>query len=436
MPTKKSRLIKAEVGEIVENELRKRYSWGKDDKLPNKLLRAIQDSGTAMSCVDALQSFISADGFVDERTKAFMVNSNQNADDLLSEISPSSAIFEGFALRVLYRLDGTPGSVFRVQLKKIRPLSDGSFRYNEKMGEAGYKESEDVILKPYNPKVSVQDRLSIIQNDLKSCGKQKGEILLAYQPKEINNGDILPMPSCNSALEDIKSDAALQRQENRNIVKGFKASTIIFMPGEVDDKTVNQESGKTDRQELDELLGDFCTEDAASVALIENKGGKEGAPEIVPYPVKDVIDGVDRARTRVPRAVCRAFSVPPVLVGLEEATVLGNMQAIYNSLKMFVLKIKTRKKLIQRTLARIWPDIDWTISELNISDYLPKEVLEKLTEKELRAIGGYSERATNIDEESQKTINAIASLPEAIANRVLATMSDEEVRSLVNIKKK
>ncbi len=69
MKTTKRRSIKArnyqvknQVAEITENTSKGRYSFGLNDRLPNELIRDVQDSGTAMLCIGKRKSFIQGDG--------------------------------------------------------------------------------------------------------------------------------------------------------------------------------------------------------------------------------------------------------------------------------------------------------------------------------------------------------------------------------------
>jgi hypothetical protein len=426
--------VKNEVAEVVLQQSKKRYSYGTNDKLPNELITAIADSGTATTCVSRLKSFIQGNGFAEESAKDFKVNPRQSADDLLSEIAPSSGIFEGFALRVLYRADGSVGSVYKVGLRHLRAMEDGRWRYNWRMGERGYKEAEDIYFRSFTPNVQPGERAKIIAEEIAQHKEQLGEIMVVFQPKEIQFGDIYPIPDCYSGLEDIQTDAALQRQDKRNVKKGFKANVIIAMPGEVDDQT-QDEDGKTDQDYLDETLLNFTKEDGNSIALLQGKS-KDSLPEITPFPAADILNGTSGARDRVPRFVCRHFSVPPVLVGLEVAAILGNSQAIVNSLKMFVHIVNDRQRIIERAFAKLWPAMDWAIAKLNVYDYLDPQIAAKLSSDEIRAIGGYAPIESKTPSEQEAILSAINALSPLVANKVLESMSEEEIRLLVGLKGK
>lgn len=375
---------KAQTTEINHNVLLHRYTWGVNDKLPNELLRAINNSGTAVTCVSRLKSFIQADGFANEISNTLQVNPNQTAEDLLSSIAPSVGIFEGFALRILYRMNGEVGSIYKVPLKSLRKLDNGDYLYNPLFYEKLYKQSDNIIIRPFNSKVLPSDRIGVIKNEIKKHGVQLGEILMVFQEKEIHNGDIYPVPDCYSGLEDIETDAALQIQDKRNVKKGFKANVIITMPGEVDNQT-KDENEKTEQDYLDDTLSEFTNPDGSSIALLQSK--TPGAvPKIEPFPIADILNGTSGARDRIPRFVCRHFSVPPVLIGLEVAAILGNAQAVLNSIEMFLLIIKDRQKLIERAFKKVYPNYDWTLTKNNPFRYIPPDIFALLTQEQKNKI--------------------------------------------------
>lgn len=427
-----ARLIKAQVAEIIKQRSGyKRYTYGIEDNLPNVLLRSINDSGTATACVNRIAAFIYGEGFIEESAKNFKINKYQNANQFLQEISQPVAIFEGFCLRILTDYSGEIRSIYKVGLKEIRKDVDGSIRWNPRMGEADYRKNEDKTLKEFDPYLTPQQRGEALVAEMAKYGEQMGTIFYPFISKEFDFGDIYPIPDANSGLEDIQSDASLQRLERRNIKKGFKPNVSISMGGKMDDQT-QDDSGLTEADYFDDTVKSFTTDDAASVLILEGQT-PEAMPVVTVFPLAEMLDGVDKSRTRVANAVCRHFSVPPVLIGLESPTVLGNAQAIYNSLKMFMLIVKSRQALIIEAFKTLWPQVDWSIKQLNIYDYLPSEVLASLTTDELRQLGGYPPQETKTSTSQELLINSLNSLSPLVANKVLESMSQEEIRSLVGL---
>jgi len=362
------------------------YSYGKDNNFPNDLKKYSSDSGTATACIHKIKSFIQADGFTDVTISSIKFNDEQTADDILNDIGYSLALYNGFALNILYKLDGSIGSIYVMEFDKIRKNDDGTFTYNETLGEKNYKKSESVIYPYYNLNVSPDERLSIIRNQINEFGYQLGEILYIYFQSPYNK--YYPVPDWSAGLDDVKSDGALQKLEHRNITRGFRPNVIISTIGDIDDLN-RDEFGKTDADYFDENLREFTGEDASTILHLQAET-KEGLPNVNMYPLAEMLDGVNNARDRVSRAVCRHFGVPPVLVGLTMPEGLGNTQAMANAMKLFNQLIIPYQNLISSTFEQLFPQYSWELSGMNVMDYLPSEVLAVLTNDEKRALGGYA----------------------------------------------
>lgn len=429
--TRRSYVVKAAMPRVEENKQRKFYSYGEKDVLPNELIRAISDSGTATVCVSRLKSFIVGRGFTNDQAKTFQINKKQKASAFLADIAPSSAIFEAVAFRVLYALNGLPGSIYRIPIKTLRRMTDGSWCYNALRGEKGYKENENIYFRNYTPNVNPLERVRIINDEISKHGEQLGEIWCDFQLKEVHNGDIYPIPDCYSGIEDIRSDASLQRQDERNIKKGFKAQVVIGVPGEIDDQT-QDENGKTEADYLQEDVAQYMGEDGKSALILPSKIKGE-APVVIPFPIADILNGTAETRDRIPRAVARHFSVPPVLIGMEVAAVLGNNQALINSLKIFLTIVSDRQMMITNMLTELFPNIDWSIGQANIFDYLPDAVLAKLTDDELRELGRYAPLEKTTPTEQQQILNTLNTMSPLLAAEVVKRMPDDKLFELIGL---
>ena len=374
---------------MPETELKKSegfYSYGKNNNFPNELKYYSSDSGTANACIHKLKSFIQADGFTDVTISSIKFNDEQTADDILNDIGYSLALYSGFALNVLYKLDGTIGSIYVMEFDKLRKNEDGTFTFNKTFGEKSYKKSEAVIYPYYNPKVTPDERIDIIRYQIEEFGEQLGEVLYVYFQSPYN--EFYPVPDWSAGLDDIKSDGALQKLEHRNITRGFRPNVIISTVGEIDD-TSRDQYGRTDADYFDENLREFTGEDASTILHLQAET-KEALPSVTMYPLAEMLDGVNNARDRVSRAVCRHFGVPPVLVGLTMPEGLGNTQAMANAMKLFNQLVIPYQNLISTTFEQLFPQFSWELSTLNVVDYIPDSVLSVLTNDEKRALGGYA----------------------------------------------
>jgi hypothetical protein len=428
----RSQFVKAQVPVVKHTKSEARYLWGSNDLLPQEFLRAISDSGTATSCVSRLRSFVYGNGFIADATKALQVNKDQTANALLSDISYGVGVFEALSLRVLFRADGEIGSVYRVPFKLLRRADNGDWIYNKWKGDSRYKKADDVTIPTYNPRATPEERIAMIAEQMQEHGKQLGQILVDFEVKDIDGGDVYPMPDAYAGLEDIETDAALQRLDRRNVKKGFKAQTIIGVPGELDRDTEDEE-GMTEQERFNNDLQQFVSEEGKSVFVIESKNPGESVT-VDTLDIAPVLNATDDMRDKVSRSVCRHFSVPPVLIGMEVSAVLGNQQALVNSMKIFIETVSQRQEMIERVMKVLYPIHDFTIGKKSLFEYLPNEVLAKLTDDELRAMAGYAPLEKNTPSEQEQILNTLNTLSPLLAAEIVKRMPDEELFKLVGLK--
>lgn len=337
--------------------------YGVKNTLPQEIITVIDDSGTATSCVDTLTTFIYADGFKDKTLSQKVINTKgQTFDSLLLDVSANVAMFEGFALLVIFNKDGEPIMLENIPFETIRKKTGGGFVVNPKFGTKDYKKDDNLELREFHPNELPASRAERIQNVLKENKPYPGEVLYIFQKRPGKN--IYPVPKYYSAIEDLLSDAGLVKLENRNINDGFRPAVILTTVGRMD-ATTKGEDGKTEADRFDAAIEQFIGPEAAPVFHVETDTN-EGKPNVTVFPLGEMLDGVDKARDRVPNAICRHFKVQPVLIGLKTSEGLGNQQAIKNSMKLQTLTVVKPQSMISEGFKRVFPQNDFTITTLDV----------------------------------------------------------------------
>lgn len=359
-------------------------SYSKDDDLPNKVIRAVNASGTASSCQDKLNTFIQAKGFVDEQANNIQVNKTQTGEDLLDDLAMYASYFPAVALRVYFNNFGEVTYLKSVPIPHVRPYKD-RFILNPKFGEKGFNRRDNIELEAFDPNSPAVDRQRSIARQKAQYGYQVGQLLWHISKSAVHNGDLLPIPDYIGGYEDIESDAALSILERNNIKKGWRGQ-IIIGTGEIDD-TNKDDDGLTDKDYFNETLRKFTGEDGSQVLHIESTDGVE--PSVNVIKLSEVLDASEKATHRLAMKVARIMKVPPVLIGLSTAGKLGDMQELENHLQLFSMHVGKRQRLISRALEMATKDspkfkgVDWQITSLNLFKYVPKELLAKLSKEEI-----------------------------------------------------
>ena len=358
-----SKNVFAAVLEIFESKAKdgKAIEYGEKNAFPQRLIKTIEASPTAIQALDKKASFILADGFVNREFAAIKNVKGQTMDEVLADIADQDAWFEGRTYRVLYNLEGQVASVEAVPFETVRKVKGGGFVVNPNFGKKEYKSDEDVYFPEFNPKIPVEQRLQIIAND-GGLANQKGEIYYSFRNRPGKN--IYPVPLYYAGIEDVESDTGLILMEKSNITQGFNVDLILYTIGDIDDQ-IKGEDGLTNLERFRKDLQKFREPGEKKIMHIQSDT-KDGMPVVAPVPLDQMLDGIEKARDRVPRAVCRHIGVPPVLVGFPNPEGLGNAEAMANYMKLFQLAILKSQLAIAADFKLFFPQYDTTISTLNI----------------------------------------------------------------------
>jgi len=376
------------VPQLIENKSKDLLLYDTDNLFPNNLIKILAESGTATACVNKVDQFIQADGFVDENTSKIQVNSEQNADQLLSLISPCIATFQSFALYVTRTADGKRNATQYIDFEKLRKTISGNFIYNKNLGTKDFKEIDNIIYPAFKKLDMTTEELAIQVEQFGNVG----EIIYVYRRKV--GQYTYPIPSYYSGIEDIKTDAELSKFEYEASVNSFMPSSILTIIGEVDDKT-KDDKGKTSQDYLDDTLKEFTggvkdkkgMSGRMKLAVLSAKT-KEEVPVLQSFDVKAIMEAAGGATDRIARKVSRLFEVPPFLIGLESATGF-NTKILVDQIDLFNKTVNSWQRMISSTMEILYPGLDWTISTFNPISYVDPKLLEVLTTDEIRAIAGY-----------------------------------------------
>lgn len=418
---------------------KKHYQYGLNDLLPNDNLKLINDCGVAKRCVRKKARYIQGDGFADENVADMPVNATQTADGLLRHIASYAAYNEGFALSIRRNAEAKIVEVKCLPFECVRKNIDGTFLYNPAKGQPNYDQKKDTRHPAFNPYISVDEyRQNLIDF------KQQPEIFYIYEQTADNPH--YPVPDYNAGLEDIQTCVEISKVDLECVQNGFMPSGILTT-NEIDDVNKDGEpdangnrTGHTPYEYFVEELKKFTgqTKDQNGMSgrfklfhiMVSNMAE---APKLDTYDAKSILEASNSKRDIIAREVCRLFGVNPILVGFSDAAVLGNQQALANTIAELNNYVNSIQRMITEAFTTLFPQNDWTITQFNPITYIPAEVWAKMTDDEIRGVVGLEPIDTGTPSESQKTLEALNTLSPLVANKVLDSMTTNEIRALVNM---
>ena len=357
-----------------ENKSQGFYKYGWNDNLPLEIIEAINNSGVAKKAAKKYAEYVQADGFVSESSSLFKVNHKETADKLLGKIALSFSYINSCALHVSRLGDGRVGAIKLMPFQKIRRGLNNTWFYNHTIGELKFDKNAWVELQNFKGEVaSFQD----MQENIKQFDG-RGEIYYCYDGNPFDSS-VYSIPDFMSSIEDVKTSAEISKMDYEAVLNGFTLGGMMTFVG-VDDTTKN-EDGLTDREQIDSEMMQFT-------GLKKNKDGltsrfalmtnfvdsAEQAPIYTGNDPKPILEASNTKRDIIERAVCRLWSVHPVLLGYAEAAVLGNDKAISEAMTMLRNSVNPTQRLITQMFTSLYGSTyDWTISEFGVKINIPSE---------------------------------------------------------------
>ena len=407
------------------------FKYGVDNLLPNRLLKYISDSGVSRRAVSKVSEYIASDGFVDRGLAEKYVNAKQTADKLLNEVANYSAFFNGFALHISRNAKGEIASVKNIPFQCVRQKTDLNFvEVNLTYGQPKYEKDKS---KTYPKYYGRNLPLDLLTKDI----YKDGEVLYVF--KETADNAYYPIPDYYAQIEDIRTSAEISKMDLELALNGFMPSMMITVVGDVDD--VNKDdSGMTEldyvHEDFKQFTGQVKNSEGLSgrfKAMLNFAKTKEEVPVLQTLDIKSILDSSNAKRDVIDRAVCRLFGVHPVLLGYADASVLGNTQSMANASLELNRVVNSAQRMISEAFGKLF-DGDWTISEYTPITYVDPALFPDMTQDERRnKFLGLEPIETSAPAESEKTIKALSSLSPLVANKVLESLSKDEIRALVGL---
>jgi len=359
----KSLTYKNRVVKIVEDNSSDVIKYGSDNAFPQKLIKQLDESGTATSCIDILTQYIYANGLVNEQLGNTMINETQTFNELISEASTYVAPFQAICLYVMRGIDGKVKNLKVVPFEQVRRSKEGTFLVNPTFGDKYIKEKNREYPSFYGAEISAEK----LAEHISDWGEDKGEILYYFRKKPMKN--IYPIPTYYSSIEDINSDTELSKYELETITNSFLPSGILNIIGNYDN-TTEDEAGMTEQDYMDAALSAFTGEvkDASGASgrqklLILQAKTKEELAVYQSISNEGVLNASDLATKRIAEKVARAFGVPPFLIGLG-----GNVgfatNIIADNIKLFNNRVLLLQNIITDALETCFPNGDFKLTQL------------------------------------------------------------------------
>lgn len=307
---------------VKSNKTEGILNYDEDNIYPQRVRELVRASGTASNCVKTYAKYIRGAGFADKTFYNSRINRKGGTPDkLIREMSKDIAMWQGFAWLIKYDLQFNVSEVYSMPWEFCR-LGDPETEYDgmiavyDDWDRQKYKNiHKDKVdwFNVYNPDKNV------VRIEMEECGgpqHYKGQIL--WHSFDKYN---YPLAIFDSVLEDIQTNSGIKTFRLRETESCFLGSTSIEVPYEFETDE--------DRTEFTDNIKKFQSVKSKNrILLLENPNATEAPIKITPLDSKDNDNKFTVTNQTSKESIIEAFSMPPILAGVQVAGKLGNQQEL------------------------------------------------------------------------------------------------------------
>ena len=396
--------------QLIEKKGEGWIRFGEDNDYPDHLLRMFNKSAKHNAIILGKVNYIVGNGFQD----APAPNADESMDDLLKKTTTDIETFGGCYLELHYNALGEVASVYHVPYNKVRSNKENTqFWIRENWRDPKYRNMETIRM-GYNPARGKEDKVQI----------------LFY--KEYRPGlETYTYPGYVGALNAIETDIEVSK---------FHLSTI--KNGMFSSKFINFYQGVPSEEEQKEIEKNFKrkftgSENAGGIVIGFNNDPAK-APTVADLSNTELDKHFDILNKTIQQEIFVGHQITsPMLFGIRVEGQLGGHSEMMDSYEVFkATYVNDKQQAIERLFTDVFgremkiipvEPVGFRLSEQALLQIAPKEwLLEKAGVDQ-----GMIKKPESVT--SQMVIDALNSLSPLVANKVLESMTPNEIRGLVNL---
>ncbi len=397
---------KLDFSEIINKE--DYVSFGEKNDAPQELLRLYETASPLHTAlINKTAQMIAGAGFVQElivesiSDKLFFENrfSDDSLDDVVEKVSFDLAIFNGFYLNAIFDESGE-------HIAQIEHIPFETVRAEKSLGKIeGYYVSRNWldIKKEENKPVPFD---AFDEDKAKLEGQAKSQILAI---KVYSAGmSYYPKPAYIACIPSLKANASLNNYNSKAIENGFNAGTIIINKG-----IYTPEEQKALHNDIKKK---YTGSDEANDFIMMFAPTEESVPEILPIATNMTEGRFLNLKESIIEDIIEGHRASNAVAGREIGGQLASKQELKEQHDVFNLTV------VRPLQKKIEDAFNW-LAEIN-----KIESKFKLNDYDFLAITQENE----VDDKAA-ILNALNSLSPLVANKVLESMSSDEIRGLIGL---
>ena len=387
-------------------EVLQRYPWvfyGENNLLPQYFIDLYDNCAIHKAVITSKVNQIMGDGIISKNNPMAainLVNKSENVSEVMKKCALDMMLFGGFALNIIWANDrNSIAEIYHLDFSRIR-----SGKLNE---------DDEIECYYYSP--DWRNVRKFPPTEIKNFSKDEADpSQIFYYKSYMPSMSYYPVPDWSAGQRAIEIDIEAKNFHMNLLRKGMSPSLWINynngIPGEEEQRILVRA--------LEEQYGGT---DNAGQAIISFNESKEQSPEIVQIPRNDNDNYYQSLNDDISRSILSSHRVSSAeLFGIATPGKLGGSDEITQHSEYF------RKMVIQPYQNDILP----------VFDKLMSLKFEKPTNFEIKPLTIFANEgsaATSNNDKAQQVLDGINSLSPLVANKVLESMTPNEIRALISL---
>ena len=385
--------------------------FGKNNDYPTYLLGLYNESPKHGSIVKSKTGYIYGKGFEDN---ASCNSAGETWNEVLKKCIADDELFRGYYMQVIWNRAKQIQEIYHIEFSKVRVSKDLT-KFYVKNDWSDFRE-----------KMRCYDAFNINN----PYGSQ------IFYKKEYNpTSEVYPLPSYFQGLNYIESDIEVSRHLLGMAKQSFVGSTLINLNN--GDPINEEKRGEVERG----LLKKFTGDSGKRVVIMFNKS-RENAAEIVPLGTSTLTkEDFTNVNNLIQQEIFVAHQIiSPVLHGISTSGSLGQRNEIRDAYEIWNNTYVTeRQQEFEYVFTKI-RNLSGEQGEFVIQPVEPLKfeftesiVSQNLTKDEIRELMGREPLDSSVKTQAQIISDNINALSPLVANKVLESMTPDEIRSLAGL---
>ena len=390
--------------------------YGENNDYPEYIVDLYNKSSKHSAIVKSKVHYITGNGWSGEAdAQAFIDKANrvESLNDLTRKVSLDIEIFGGAYIEVIWDLSGNIAELWHCDYTKIRTNKDNT-QYWYKEDWKDNKVKPDVI-RAFNTK--------------QPNGKQ-----ILYVKEYRPNIGIYGLPSYFAALNYIESDIEVSKHILGNAQTGFSASKLITLP--------NGEPSDEEKRNVDNRLRKTYSGADGKKYMIAFVNDISRKPVVDDLGTSDLTkEDFSRVDSLIQTNIFSGHQITtPSIMGIAEAGKLGTRTEMRDGYEIFKNTYVNAKQMHLESVFNMLAKLKGVISEIKIIpteplgiEFSEQIISQNMTKDEIREKLNLPILQADASSASQRVVDGITALSPLVANKVLESMTPDEIRALIGL---